>query len=192
MEPPKFSYDAGQMQIDWRQYDAEVGPFLDGVAIPEGEPLQGARATSVEIRTPKPSRPRSRRRCIGRNGPSTSSRKVGCDRLFLYLWDEPASGDFPEVLKRGRVSAQVDPRLRNLVTVPFTRKLGRGGANLGSAGQLPGTRNPAMRISASTLRRSRHIPARRNQARACGFISPAPATGATLWADRTSLAGRAT
>jgi hypothetical protein len=45
------------------------------------------------------------------------------DRLFLYLWDEPAASAFPEVLKRGRISAQVEPRLRNLVTVPFTPKL---------------------------------------------------------------------
>ena len=44
-------------------------------------------------------------------------------RLFLYLWDEPAGRDFPEVLKRGRVSAQVEPRLRNLLTVHFTQKL---------------------------------------------------------------------
>ena len=33
-----------------REYDAEVGPFLDGAAIPEGEPLHGARATSAEVR----------------------------------------------------------------------------------------------------------------------------------------------
>ena len=36
MQTPKFSYAAGKMQLDWRDYDAEVGPFLDGVAIPEG------------------------------------------------------------------------------------------------------------------------------------------------------------
>ena len=41
------------MRLDWREYDAEVGPFLNGVAIPEGEPLYGARATSAEIRTPR-------------------------------------------------------------------------------------------------------------------------------------------
>src|SRR6185369_5785154 len=45
------------------------------------------------------------------------------DRLFLYLWDEPAKRDFPELLKRGRAASQVEPRVRSLVTIPFTPKL---------------------------------------------------------------------
>ena len=123
MRPPKFSYDAGKMQLDWHAYDAEVGPFLSGVAIPEGEPLHGARATSAEIRTPKDFQTEEQEKLYWTEWARHFQRKGWGDRLFLYLWDEPASGDFPAVLGRGRVSAQVEPRLRNLVTVPFTRKL---------------------------------------------------------------------
>jgi hypothetical protein len=123
MEPPKFSYEAGKMQLDWREYDAEVGPFLNGAAIPEGEALHGARATSAEIRTPKVFETEEQERLYWTEWVRHFQRKGWGDRLFLYLWDEPAGGDFPELLKRGRVSLQVEPRLRNLVTVPFTRKL---------------------------------------------------------------------
>lgn len=123
MQPPKFSHDAGKMQLDWRDYDAEVGPYLNGVAIPAGEPLYGARATSAEIRTPKDFETPEQEKSYWSEWSKHFQRKGWSDRLFLYLWDEPASGDFPEVLKRGRVSAQAEPRLRNLVTVPFTRKL---------------------------------------------------------------------
>jgi len=123
MQPPKFSYSAGKMQVDWREYDAEVGPFLNGVAIPEGEPLQGARATSAEIRMPKVFETEELEKLYWTEWSRHFQKKGWGDRLFLYLWDEPASRDFPEVLNRGKVSMQAEPRLRNLVTVPFTRKL---------------------------------------------------------------------
>ena len=123
MEPPKFSYDAGKMRLDWREYDAEVGPFQNGVAIPEGEPLHGARATSAEVRTPTVFETEEQEKLYWTEWTRHFQRNGWGDRLFLYLWDEPASRDFPEVLKRGRVSDQTEPELRNLVTVPFTRKL---------------------------------------------------------------------
>lgn len=123
MQPPKFSHDAGKMQVDWRDYDAEVGPYLNGVAIPAGEPLFGARATSAEIRTPRDFESAEQEQSYWTEWSRHFKRRGWSDRLFLYLWDEPVSSDFPEVLKRGRVSAQTEPRVRNLVTVPFTRKM---------------------------------------------------------------------
>lgn len=123
MAPPKFSYHAGRMKLDWREYDAEVGPFLNGVAIPEGEPLQGARATSAEIRTPSAFETEEQEELYWTEWSRHFQQNGWADRLFLYLWDEPAKRDFPEVLRRGQVSAQVRPKLRNLLTVPFTREL---------------------------------------------------------------------
>lgn len=123
MQPPKFSSDAGKMRLDWREYDAEVGPYLNGLAIPEGEPLYGARATSAEIRTPKDFDTDQLEKSYWTEWTRHFQRKGWGDRLFLYLWDEPVSSDYPAVLERGRVSAQAEPRLRNLVTVPFTRRL---------------------------------------------------------------------
>jgi hypothetical protein len=111
------------MKLDWSEYDAEVGPFLDGVAIPAGEPLYGARATSAEIRTPSAFDTEDQERVYWTEWSKHFQRKGWGDRLFLYLWDEPASRDFPAVLKRGRVSMQARPKLRNLVTIAFTQKL---------------------------------------------------------------------
>ncbi|SPF48784.1 exported hypothetical protein [Candidatus Sulfopaludibacter sp. SbA4] len=91
MQPPKFSYSAGKMQVDWREYDAEVGPFLNGVAIPEGEPLQGARATSAEIRMPKVFETEELEKLYWTEWSRHFQKKGLGDRLFLYLWDEPAS-----------------------------------------------------------------------------------------------------
>lgn len=123
MEPPKFSYEGGKMRLDWREYDAEVGPFLNGAVIPEGEPLHGARATSAEVRTPKVFETEEQEKLYWTEWTTHFQRKGWGDRLFLYLWDEPAGRDFPDVLKRGRVSLQVEPKLPDLVTVPFTQKL---------------------------------------------------------------------
>lgn len=123
MQPPKFSNNAGKMRLDWSEYDAEVGPYLNGLAIPEGEPLYGARATSAEIRTPKDFDTDQLEKSYWTEWTRHFQRKGWGDRLFLYLWDEPVSNDYPAVLKRGRVSAQAEPRLRNLVTVPFNQRL---------------------------------------------------------------------
>jgi len=123
MEPPKFSYTAGKRRLDWREYDAEVGPFLDGAVIPEGRPLHGARATSAEVRTPTVFATLEEEDLYLTEWARHFQRKGWGARLFLYLWDEPASRDFPEALRRGKASALVEPSLRNLVTTPFTRKL---------------------------------------------------------------------
>ncbi len=123
MVPPKYSYDSGRMRLRWSTYDAEVGPFLDGVAISDGEPLHGARATSVEIRTPSALDTEEQQTLYWTQYTKHFQQKGWLDRLFLYLWDEPAPAVFPAVLKRGRVALRVEPRIRSLVTVPFTEKL---------------------------------------------------------------------
>jgi hypothetical protein len=123
MQPPKFSHDAGRMRLDWRDYDAEVGPYLNGVAIPAGEPLYGARATSAEIRTPQDFESPEQEQSYWTEWTRHFKRNGWGDRLFLYLWDEPAILDFPNVLKRGRVARKAEPRLRSLVTLPFTQQL---------------------------------------------------------------------
>ncbi len=123
MVPPKYSYDSGRMRLQWSTYDAEVGPFLDGVAISEGEPLHGAKVTSVEIRTPPALDTEEQQTLYWTQYAKHFQQKGWADRLFLYLWDEPATAVYPEVLKRGRLALRVNPRIRNLVTVPFTEKL---------------------------------------------------------------------
>jgi len=123
MQTPKYIPSGDKMQVEWHDYDAEAGPFLNGAAIREGEPLHGARATSAEIRTPKVFETEEQERLYWTEWSRHFQKKGWSDRLFLYLWDEPASRDFPEVLKRGKVGIKVDPRVRSLVTTPFTEKL---------------------------------------------------------------------
>jgi hypothetical protein len=123
MVSPAFSYDAGKMQLDWRVYDTEIGPFLDGAAIAEGEPLYGARVTSVDLRAPAAIDSKEQQVWYWTEWTKHFQQKGWLDRLFLYLWDEPATGDFPKVLQRGLASVRADPKVRNLVTTPFSAKL---------------------------------------------------------------------
>src|SRR5205823_12546144 len=44
-DPPSYQLRGDDVRIDWTSYDAEVGPFLDGTALPAG-----ARWTSVDLR----------------------------------------------------------------------------------------------------------------------------------------------
>ena len=120
--PPKHEYRAGQMRIDWTQYDREVGPFLDGNAIPKGEPLEGARITSIDLRTPR-LETEDEQISWWKEWSRHFQLRGWSDRLFLYLWDEPGVADLPRVLQRGRLALQADPAIRNLVTLPFTAKL---------------------------------------------------------------------
>jgi hypothetical protein len=122
MAPPKYQYGDGRMRVDWAPYDSEVGPFLNGAVLRDG-PLRGARATSVELRTPTAFDTEEQRSLYLAEW-ADHFRKKGCaDRLFFYLWDEPAPADFPRVLKKGLASLAAASGIRNLVTVPFTNTL---------------------------------------------------------------------
>ena len=123
MAPAKMRFDGGSMHIDWQAYDAEVGPLLDGTAIPQDEPLHGARATSVELRTPS-SFPREEQQSRYWAAWIQHFQQMGWDdRLFLYLWDEPSPADYPKVLERGRTALRDYPAVRSLLTLPLTNEL---------------------------------------------------------------------
>jgi hypothetical protein len=123
MAPPKFHIDDGVLSIDWSAYDAEVGPLLNGTAISDGEPLHGARATSVELRTPS-AFPRQEQQARYWDQSQQHFKKMGWDdRAFLYLWDEPAAADYSKVLERGRAVLRASSGIRSLLTTPFTSKL---------------------------------------------------------------------
>ncbi len=121
--PPKFQPSGGHLELDWTAYDAEVGPFLDGSAIPAGDPLYGAKATSVDLRTPAAFSAPNEQALYWKQWIKHFDRKGWTNRLFLYLWDEPATGDFDRVHQRGRASVDAAPAIRNLLTSPFTPQL---------------------------------------------------------------------
>jgi hypothetical protein len=123
MVPPKGHYESGRVEIDWSAYDAEVAPLMNGTLLTDDEPLQGARATSVELRTPAKFESEDQQVQYLIAWAQHFQQKGWLDRLFLYLWDEPAKPDFARVLERGRRSLRADPRIRNLVTSSFTEEL---------------------------------------------------------------------
>ncbi|MGD1096489.1 MAG: hypothetical protein ABSB35_31410 [Bryobacteraceae bacterium] len=120
MVPPKYQYDGRHMDLDWRDYDSEVGPFLDGTALSVGEPLHDARATTVDLRTPATFEAPDQQAAYRVAWVKHFKQKGWYDRLFLYLWDEPPAGDRQKVIERGRAALQADPTLRTLLTVPFS------------------------------------------------------------------------
>ncbi len=123
LTPPKYSYRGGEITIDWSRYDDEVGPSLEGTAIPSGEPLHGAKATTTELRMPGAFDNEAQQSLYLAAWMKHFRKKGWQDRLFLYLWDEPTPDLYPKVLDRARVVLGADPEIRSLVTVPFTSKL---------------------------------------------------------------------
>jgi hypothetical protein len=121
--PPKVLSGAGRLELEWSAYDAEVGPFLEGTAISKDEPLFGARATSVDLRTPATFPAADQQALYWQEWIKHFKRKGWSDRLFLYLWDEPRPADFERVLTRGRAAVHASPAIRNLLTTPFTPEL---------------------------------------------------------------------
>jgi hypothetical protein len=121
--PPRGQSVAGHLELDWTAYDAEVGPFLDGTATSKDDPLFGARATSMDLRTPASFAASDQQALYWQEWIKHFKRKGWLDRLFLYLWDEPSRADFDRVLARGRASVSASPAIRNLLTTPFTPEL---------------------------------------------------------------------
>jgi len=83
-DPPSFSKDGDEVRIDWTSYDAEVGPFLDGKALPGG-----TRWTAVEPAGTRQAHP-GQRRSYRRQWQEHFRQRGWLDRLFRYVEDEPS------------------------------------------------------------------------------------------------------
>jgi hypothetical protein len=109
----------GVMHIRWDRYDDEVGPLLDGTAIAPGEPLYGAKATTVDLRMWKGLQRRDEKIAYLREFTRHFREKGWLDRLFNYLRDEPVPSDYAAMLADGEIVHTADPSLKNLVTAPL-------------------------------------------------------------------------
>jgi glycosyl hydrolase family 123 len=116
-DPPSFSKRGDEVRIDWTGYDAEVGPFLDGSAIPGGP-----RWTAVELREPG-GLTRAQRRSYRHQWQEHFRQRGWLDRLFRYVEDEPSVKDFPRVRERAREMREDAPEVRRLVTTAWTDAL---------------------------------------------------------------------
>ena len=113
-DPPPLAKDGA---IDWTAYDAEVGPFLDGTALPSG-----ARWTAVELREQR-GLGRERRRSVRQQWVEHFRQRGWLDRLFRYLRDEPAEKDFASVESDAREMREDAPEVRRLVTTSLSGDL---------------------------------------------------------------------
>jgi Domain of unknown function (DUF4091) len=123
MVPPRFTYSGHRMDIDWHAYDAEVGPFLAGTAIPAGQPLHGAMSTTVELRSPSAFENNQQRADYWAGWLKHFQEKSWDSRLFLYLWDEPTLAEMPKVIEKGTAALGAVPSLRTLLTVSYDAHL---------------------------------------------------------------------
>jgi len=107
-------------RIQWDEYDAQISPFLEGRVFAQGEPLYGARMTSVTLHPPpslKGSEPQQIQ--YWREVANHFRQKRWMDRLFVYLWDEPKPPQYPSMIEAGRIIRRADATLQNLVTAPM-------------------------------------------------------------------------
>jgi hypothetical protein len=117
--PPAFAIRDGQVQLRWEKYDAEHEPFMDGLAFAPDEPLFGAKATALAVRTPPALKTPEHRIQYWRQVAQHFREKGWMERLFHYLWDEPQPEHYPAMIQLGEAVKQADPEIKNLVTAPL-------------------------------------------------------------------------
>ncbi|HZS37100.1 MAG TPA: glycoside hydrolase domain-containing protein [Polyangia bacterium] len=115
MEPPPWTIAAdGRVTIDFRAYDAEVGPFLDGTA-DRGGPSDGARWTAIDLRVPERLDGAARDRYVAQMIAHLRARGW-LDRAFDYTFDEPNDAAFAKVRARAERLHRAAPEIPRLVT----------------------------------------------------------------------------
>jgi hypothetical protein len=118
MISPPFTLEDDVMTVDWSLFDAEVGAFLDGTGLSKDDPLPGARATTVELRTHGSADTDLKKTLYWREWTRHFEEKGWRGQLFNYLLDEPTAAQMPSVAASAVLAHQADLRLRNLVTSP--------------------------------------------------------------------------
>jgi hypothetical protein len=99
---------------DFRAYDAEVGPFLDGNADPHG-PADAARWTAIDVRVPDKLDATAKAAYLKRMVAHLRARGW-LDRAFFYVMDEPSDAQLGEARRRAEELALVAPEVPRLVT----------------------------------------------------------------------------
>jgi hypothetical protein len=116
---PSLSITDNKVQVRWDAYDSVVAPFMDGIVFSPGDPLYGAKATSVALRTSHALKTPEQRIQFWRQAAEHFRRKGWFGRLFHYLWDEPRAEHYQAMIQLGRDVRRADPEIKNLVTAPL-------------------------------------------------------------------------
>ena len=116
---PVISIANGIVHLRWDEYDSLIQPFMNGHVFSPGEPLSGAKATSVALHTPALVKTPELQIQFWRQIGQHFREKGWSDRLVNYLWDEPKADSYAAMAELGRTVHRADPTLRNLVTAPL-------------------------------------------------------------------------
>lgn len=92
MTPPPVHFENGRAVLDWREYDAEMAPFLDGSLLPSG-----ARFTSTDVRDTTQATTDAEKTAYYRAFAEHFREKGWPTQLFFYAKDEPKPEDVPIV-----------------------------------------------------------------------------------------------
>lgn len=114
VDPPPVKFENGRASIDFRQYDAEMAPFLEGTAL-----ASGARFTTTDVRKPSRSLTPEQRVAYFRAFQEHFHARKWKAELFYYAKDEPKPEDYALVLREAEEIRKAG-RIRVLVTAPLT------------------------------------------------------------------------
>ncbi|MBX5480977.1 MAG: DUF4091 domain-containing protein [Myxococcaceae bacterium] len=117
IDPPPTVVKDGVARIDWSAYDAEMGPLLEGKALPNR-----ARFTTAEVRPNPWLKTREEQRAYLRAWREHFDQNGWTAQLFVYAKDEPKPEDRPLVLAQAEDAHSVE-RLPVLVTAPLDDEL---------------------------------------------------------------------
>jgi hypothetical protein len=123
MAAPPVRFEEGRAVVDFRAYEEEMGPFLDGSLLPSG-----ARFTTAEVRDSRQCSTEKEKVAYYRAFAEHFRRKGWSAQLFFYAKDEPKPEDVPLVrAQSSRVRAAGG--IPVLVTAPLDEAL-RGTADI--------------------------------------------------------------
>jgi hypothetical protein len=99
-DPPSGTCTAARCELDFRAYDAEMAPILDGTLVP------GVRGAFADMRVTARdwAAPEADLVALFRAWREHFERRGWSDRLWLYTLDEPKPGDLPELARRARAA----------------------------------------------------------------------------------------
>jgi hypothetical protein len=114
MDPPPVRFEKGRAVVDFRAYDEEMAPFLEGTALPSG-----ARFTTAEVRDHPKARTDAEKVAYYRAFAEHFREKGWRAQLFFYAKDEPRPEDVALVRSQAKRVRTANVDVPVLVTSPL-------------------------------------------------------------------------
>jgi Domain of unknown function (DUF4091) len=114
MDAPPVRFEKGRAVVDFRAYDAEMAPFLEGEVLPSG-----ARFTTADVRDSRQALTDEEKVAYYRAFAEHFRKKGWKAQLFFYAKDEPKPEDVPLVRVQAKRVRAADKGVPVLVTAPL-------------------------------------------------------------------------